>query len=205
MQKALKEKISKHVHDKKNMHGFLTHTLLKYSQCLGEVDNSQLEALFIEDLAYWEAISKGTVKNQNSFRDKIDDFLKVQADQLEELLFANTLAISSPQLCKLPILSSRHKGGRIDFEWPTEPEMKEMLKTEMVKLTKLEIWYYSEYNFMTGVRATLSNGQQSPIFKTTGEQQGPIAMTIDPNKRAKTLAIRSREDGVYGLKITDKY
>ena len=91
--------------------------------------------------------------------DKIDDFLKVQADQLEELLFVNTLAISSPQLCKLPILSSRHKGGKIDFEWPTGPEMNGMLKKEMVKLAKLEIWYYSEYNFMTGVRATLSNGQ----------------------------------------------
>ena len=83
--------------------------------------------------------------------------------------------------------------------------MKEMLKKEMVKLVKIEIWYYSEYNFMTGVRATLSNGQQSPIFKTTGEQSGPAVLNIDANKRAKTLAIRSREDGVYGLKITDKY
>ena len=34
---------------------------------------------------------------------------------------------------------------------------------------------------------------------------GPIELNLDPSKRAKTLAIRSREDGVYGLKITDKY
>lgn len=47
--------------------------------------------------------------------------------------------------------------------------MKEMLKTQMVKLSKLEIWYYQDYNFMTGIRATLSNGARSPIFRTAGE------------------------------------
>jgi hypothetical protein len=47
--------------------------------------------------------------------------------------------------------------------------MKEMLKTQMVKLSKLEIWYYQDYNFMTGIRATLSNGTRSPIFRTAGE------------------------------------
>ena len=39
----------------------------------------------------------------------------------------------------------------------------------MVKLSKLEIWYYKDYNFMSGIRATLSNGQQSPIFRTAGD------------------------------------
>ena len=87
--------------------------------------------------------------------------------------------MATPQLRKLPILSTVHKKGRIDFEWPTEPEVKEMLKEKMVKLTKIEIWYYPEYNFMTGVRATLSNGLQSPIFKTTGEQSGPLTLLID--------------------------
>lgn len=80
-----------------------------------------------------------------------------------------------------------------------------MLKQGMVKVSKLEIWYYSEYNFMTGIRATLSNGHQSPIFKTiTGEQNGPITLHLDENKRVKILSIRSRQDGVYGLKISDK-
>ena len=44
-----------------------------------------------------------------------------------------------------------------------------MVSEKVVKITKVEIWYYSNYNFMTGVRVTLSNGRQSPIFKTTGE------------------------------------
>ena len=79
-----------------------------------------------------------------------------------------------------------------------------MLKTQMVKLAKLEIWYYSEYNFMTGIRVTLSNGEQSPIFKTAGEQCGPVVMNIDQTRRAKTLGIRSREDGVYGVQMIDK-
>ena len=89
------------------------------------------------------------------------------------------MSLSNATLNKLPILSRVHKGGRIDFEWPTEPELKQMLKTQMVKLAKLEIWYYSEYNFMTGIRVTLSNGEQSPIFKTAGEQCGPVVMNID--------------------------
>ena len=75
----------------------------------------------------------------------------------------------------------------------------------MVKLTKIEIWYYSEYNFMTGIRATLSNGLQSPIFKTTGEQSGPLTLLIDQQNGVETLGVRSREDGVYGLKISDKH
>lgn len=83
--------------------------------------------------------------------------------------------------------------------------MKEMLKTQMVKLSKLEIWYYQDYNFMTGIRATLSNGARSPIFRTAGEQSGPIVMHIEQTKRAKTLGIRSREDGVYGLRINDRH
>ena len=94
---------------------------------------------------YWEAISKGTVKSQSAFQDKIDTFLKKQAEALEEILFANTLAIATPSLRKLPILSKAHKNGKIDFEWPTEPDVKEMLRSQMVKLVKLEVWYYSDY------------------------------------------------------------
>ena len=73
-----------------------------------------------------------------------------------------------------------------------------------MKLAKIEIWYYSEYSFMTGIRVTLSNGRESPIFKTSGEQNGPITLQIDQKAKAKTLAVRSEEDGVYGVKISDK-
>ena len=65
----------------------------------------------------------------------------------------------NPILRKLPILSSKFKGGNFDFEYPTEADLKQNLKLELIKLTKIEIWYYSEHNFMTGVRATLSNGK----------------------------------------------
>ena len=84
-------------------------------------------------------------------------------------MLANTLAISTPQFKRLPILSTQHKNGKIDFEWPTEADMIDMVKEEIIKIVKIEIWYYSDYNFMTGVRVTLSNGRQSPIFKTPGE------------------------------------
>ena len=187
------------------MRGFLIHTTEKYAGCLGEVNNPQFDTLFHEDIAYWETVSKGTMRNQNSLGKRIDTYLKQQSDLLEELLFANTLAISSPKLHKLPVLSTSHKNGKIDFEWPTEPMMKEMLEKQMVKISKIEIWYQSPYNFMTGVRATLSNGEQSPIFKTAGDDFGPVTLKLDQKRKEKTLAIRSREDGVYGLKVTDKH
>ena len=155
---------------------------------------------------YWEAISKGTIRSQDRFRGKIDNFLKQQAEALEEILFANTLAIANPSLRKLPILSTSHKNGRYDFEWPTELNIKEMLKTQMIKLVKLEVWYYSEHNFMTGIRATLSNGLQSPIFKTCADEQvGPVSLHISKHSRPRALGIRSREDGVYGIKVLDKH
>ena len=76
----------------------------------------------------------------------------------------------------------------------------------MVKVTKVEIWYYPGYNFMTGVRATLSNGRQSPIFKTTAqESNGPFVLRLDQINRSKSIAVRSREDGVYGLKFSNKF
>ena len=62
-QQALKDKILRRIHDKKNVHGFLIHTAEKYHSCLGDIDNALLQSLLHEDLMYWEAISKGTMKN----------------------------------------------------------------------------------------------------------------------------------------------
>ena len=165
---ALRNKITKHVQGKKNIDGCLTHTTEAYLGCFGTLDNLLFQALLNEDIQHWESVSRGTQKLQDNFKNKIDSFLRDQSEKLEELLFTSTL-LANATLTKLPILSTVHKGGKIDFEWPTQPEMKEMLKTQMVKLSKIEIWYYQDYNFMTGIRATLSNGARSPIFRTAGE------------------------------------
>ena len=57
---------------------------------------------------------------------------------------------------------------------------------------------------MTGVRATLSNGMVSPIFRTQTDQNGPVLLSIGENSRVKYAGIRSDGDGVYGLKFTDQ-
>ena len=75
-QSELRDKITRRVHDKQNIKGFLIHSADKYQSCLGDIDNALLQSLLHEDLMYWEAISKGTMKNQSSFKDKIDTFLK---------------------------------------------------------------------------------------------------------------------------------
>lgn len=76
----------------------------------------------------------------------------------------------------------------------------------MVRITKIEVWYYPGYKFMTGIRATLSNGCQSPVFQTTYEsQRGPYTIHLDKMDKAKSLAVRSRDDGVYGIKVCNKF
>ena len=41
-QQALKDKITRRIHDKKNLHGFLIHTADKYHSCMGDFDNALL-------------------------------------------------------------------------------------------------------------------------------------------------------------------
>ena len=56
---------------------------------------------------------------------------------------------------------------------------------------------------MTGVRATLSNGMVSPIFRTQADQNGPLQVSISETSRVKFAGIRSDGDGGYGMKFTD--
>ena len=67
------------------------------------------------------------------------------------------------ELTKLPCLPAT-KGGKTDFQWPSEEEMQKMFKGQAIKLQKIEIWH-GDQNFMGGVRITLSNGEQSPYFQ----------------------------------------
>ena len=76
------------------------------------------------------------METQLDFKAKIDKFLIKQAQKLEEILFDEALNSMRPKIQKLPILSSKHKKGRIDFEWPTDEDAKEMLlrKDDNVKI-----------------------------------------------------------------------
>ena len=192
------------ISDRKNQKGFLIHNEEKYHNCLNEIDNDRLQSLITEDLMHWEAISRVHVRNQNVFKEQIDMFLKSHNEQLEEILFSHASAFAIPDLRKLPIASSIHKNGKIDFEWPTKSLLKEW--KVVVKIAKIEFWYYPGYKFLTGIRVTLSNGYHSPIFQTTADQQrGPFTLQLDQTDKVKYLAVRSREDGVYGLKFCNKY
>ena len=56
--------------------------------------------------------------------------------------------------------------------WPNGRDFQDMAKGKKIKLQKIEIWTESFYNYMTGIRVTMSNGEESPIFKTRGQQVG---------------------------------
>ena len=72
---ALRAKFKERIHDKKNLSGFLNHSLDKYVSCVGGINCELLLSLFHEDLIYWEAMSKGAVKNQTAFKSTIENFM----------------------------------------------------------------------------------------------------------------------------------
>ena len=103
------------------------HANEKYHNCFGHTDNLRLKDLLREDANYWETISHRSLEIKLNFKEKIDKFFIKEAKKLEEILFDEALNNMRPKIQKLPILSSKHKKGRIDFEWPTDEDAKEML------------------------------------------------------------------------------
>ena len=69
-----------------------------------------------KDLMTWGSIAKGTEHHQQKFTSQIEDFLKDQRQQLAKILKPTDFTYTpSAHLQKLPILSSKFSGGKIDF------------------------------------------------------------------------------------------
>lgn len=68
----------------------------------------------------------------------------------------------------LPLQVEEWQSGVIDFAWPSESQFREMCKKDLrIRMKKLEIWYANGHGAQAGVvgiRATLSNNTNSPIF-----------------------------------------
>ena len=60
------------------------------------------------------------------------------------------------------------------FQWPTEEEMAEIGASKDVKLASIQLWVKSDTtmwgNFLTGVKARLTNGKESLYYSTKGPQ-----------------------------------
>ena len=55
--------------------------------------------------------------------------------------------------------------GEINFEFPTQEMLEEMLGSEQIRLKSLEIWWEDDGDdYMRAVRATLSNGKVSDHY-----------------------------------------
>ena len=75
----------------------------------------------------------------------------------------SNVSVTHAQLRKLPQLPE--KTGKIDFEWPTPQQLHEMLDGRVIRMHRLDVWMASN-GTLCGVRVTLTNGAQSPIFKS---------------------------------------
>ena len=78
----------------------------------------------------------------------------------------------------MPLLVEKSTLGRVDFQWPNDYHLLDMIKKEELRMKQIEVWYDSNHN-LSGVRVTLSNGEQSPYFKTEHAHQGPQILKID--------------------------
>jgi len=92
-------------------------------------------------------------------------FLNEQTKKLTELL--NPVQFVTVQagyvLHKLPVMGVQ--GNKSDFEWPSKEEWDKMQGHENLSLKSLEIWHGDKgYYEISGLRATLSNGMQSPYY-----------------------------------------
>ena len=61
-----------------------------------------------------------------------------------------------------------------------------MFKKEPIKVKSIEVWK-NKFNHLSGIRLTLSNGQQSPCFKSGPEQLGPTVVEVDQNCSQSTI------------------
>ena len=98
--------------------------------------------------------------------------------------------------------------GVIDFCWPSEKEIS--LNSESKKISKLEIWSYKEkklwttsYNFtgMTGVRISLSNGMQSPIF-SRGDKWRSKHSVLNVNGEVRRILLKC-DNPTTGIEFID--
>lgn len=115
-QRDISEKIAGKLYDKQKSEGLLFHSKEDYLKCLGKINMRQLMNMLDKDLMTWGSIAKGTEHHQQKFTSQIEDFLKDQRQQLAKILKPTDFTYTpSAHLQKLPILSSKFSGGKIDF------------------------------------------------------------------------------------------
>ena len=90
----------------------------------------------------------------------------------------------------LPSAATTKSKDYIDFAWPSELELKEMIGQKKIYMKKLDIWT-NRQNYVKGVRIELTNGVISPIFKTYHQDLSPrteLLVFDRPVKKIRTQA-----------------
>ena len=77
---------------------------------------------------------------------------------------------------------------------------------QMIRIKTIHIWYRtlrSNAKYMSGVKITLSNGEQSPYFKGTQRQEGPVALNIEQNENPYNIVMEISPWACLGIKISN--
>ena len=57
---------------------------------------------------------------------------------------------------------------------------------------------------MTGIKVTLSNGEQSPYFKGTQRQTGPVTLSLDQKETPHKITMETSPWACTGFTVQDK-
>ena len=91
------------------------------------------------------------------------------------------------ELTRLPLFGKQISDDEIDFSFPSEDEIKQIIKAggEFPLLQKVSM----EGSLMTGIRLEFTNGVSSPFYRT--ENGGKLySGTVDQSKRIETVAMK---------------
>ena len=112
------------------------------------------------------------------------------------------------ELKSLPQLSDKSANGVIDFSWPSENELKNILIDEPIKMERIDIWSFKSdeegkknYTGMSGVQITLSDGTKSPLFLGIGNKQ-EIQETFEISNEVRKVFLKD-DIPTLGLRFMD--
>lgn len=109
--------------------------------------------------------------------------------QVDDKTQAEEVKVDTAVCVRLPMLFEQKEAGETDIDWPKYDELTESLEGEPVYIETVETWTDQFLN-LSGIRITLSNGQQSPYFHPEkAAQRNHEVHHIDPTTRVKKITL----------------
>ena len=200
-------KITQKLHD--NMYssltklGLLRRHISKYTKFI-KVDLEGLKYILSTETEDWK-IHLADLKQRITFAKamSVGKELKQAQEQIENLMEDIKIKMSpNIKIRRLPLFGEQIEDAMINFSFPSEGELKQMLKsTEDIILEKVSI----EGSYMSGIRLHFTNEVMTPFYRT--DAKGTLhSGTVDTSKRIKTISMKvdSSNNKIDGVRLQDE-